>query len=136
MIDGGLVNLINSNSAVAAVLGTNTGGFPYDELPKNLSLLSLPSWAYEFYGGVAQRGLTTVGGLRWRRFKVHSIGLQDQTAALDAAITTALIGYAGTLSDGTIVDSIWDLAAPAEDHFDSVTRTFRRVSEFQVWFYQ
>jgi hypothetical protein len=130
VIEQGIVQLLTANAGVAAL--TPAGGGFLAELPKGQTL---PSWTYRGVSNVpVARGLNVVAGLRTWHVQIDCYGYSAaDVLALAGALGLALNGYHGTLSDGgsTIVDSaFWSDAHDPE--FDSDSRTWRRVLEFEV----
>ncbi len=131
MIEEGIVDLVQSNAGVQAIAAT--GGF-LAEVEKGTTL---PSWSYRIVSDDPELTLTTVGGLVRRRIEISSYGNSGADAiSLAKAINTVLHGYSGTLADAdhTKVDSCH--RSDVMDFFDSAARTWRRMLEFEIWFYE
>lgn len=130
MIEQGIVERVNSNSAVAALLGSPGGSLA--QVPKGAAL---PTWTYQTVSNISlSRNLTGVAGLRMWRVQVDCYGYAAADAVnLSKAIAVALNGFKGTLADpdSTIVDSAFlsDIHDPA---YDEASRTWRRIIEFEV----
>lgn len=122
--------LVNADSGVQAI--APIGGFD-SQLPENQAR---PSWTYKFYGGQPVSSLTTKSGLRWRHMQIDSYGDNAADAVtLSAAIDAVLHDYRGTLSDpnSTVVDHV-SLVEEPMDFFDDAARSYRRMTEYEVWF--
>ena len=131
MIEQGLVKLVQASSTVSAICPT--GGL-FVELEKDQAL---PGWTYRFFSDHPEETLTTIGGLTRRRVQIDCYGTSgSDVIRLAAAINQVLHGYRGTLTDtdSTVVDSI--SRSDLMDFFDDARRSYRRMLEFEIWFYQ
>ena len=132
MIEQGVVKLVQSSSAVKA-LTAGRGGW-MAELPKDEIL---PSWSYRVVSQVSEYGLTSRPGLVMKRFEVNSYGNNGgEAVTLAHAIDGALGGYHGTLTDtdSTVVNVI--LQTDEMDFFDDARRSWRKMLEYEVYFFQ
>lgn len=126
MIEAGLRNLLVNTAAITSLVGMRS--YP-SVLPKNPIL---PALVYRFVGG-SQNATFTTRGMQRRRVEFYCFGNSALDAdTLAAALVTALNGYAGTLSDGTILqncDFIQEM-----DAYDYEALVFRRIVEFYFYF--
>jgi hypothetical protein len=131
MIEAGISIFVQSNAAVAALC--TAGGF-YTELPKDQAL---PSWAYQFVSDVPNYTLRRRDPLTMRRLQIDCYGSAAADAiALSYAIDHLLDGYRGYLpdTDQTLVAGCF--RSNVLDFFDDASRSYRRLLEYQLWFYQ
>jgi hypothetical protein len=130
--ENGIVQLVQGNAAVAA-LCTSGGGF-LAELPKGQPL---PSWTYQTISNVPEgRALASIGGLRRWHVQIDCFGYAaSDVISLSEAVIQSLNGFKGALSDTdkTSVDSAFWIDSH-DPEFDSVSRTWRRVIEFEVFY--
>jgi hypothetical protein len=131
MIEEGLVKLLNGNSAVIAL--SPVGGFP-GILPKDMAL---PSWAYTIVSDPENYTLKGTSGLGKVTVQIDIFGSSAADCInLGKAINAVLSGYAGILSDpdSTRIDSAF--RSNKIDFFDSASRTYRRMLEYEIWTYR
>lgn len=124
---------MQGTAAVAAIAAS--GGF-LGTLPKDLAL---PSWTYLFVGGSAEYTLLGARGPRRRRLQVDCYGnTAAESIALEHAIDAVLSGFSGTLTDldSIKVDSILMSAEPVDFGLDPDSRSYRRMIEYEVTFFQ
>jgi hypothetical protein len=134
LLDQGLVELIQSNSAVLALCPE--GGF-MTNLPENFT--NYPSWTWRTISSTFDTGLLFTKGLIMRRWQIDVYGsaaaMGADCIALAAAIDNVLNGFSGTLSDP---DSTWvNVIDPSdlEDFpLDPASRTYRRMLEYEIHF--
>lgn len=126
MIEAGLFSLLSGTPAVAAIAGARI--YPL-VLPTDGEL---PAVTYQVVGARPDPTLQTSGFQRWRI--QCDCWAEDYSAAagLRDALTTALNGYQGTLSDGTILQNA-ELIQPI-DHFDHEALQYRCTVEFYLYF--
>jgi hypothetical protein len=130
MIEQGLVALVQGDARVFSVC--SAGGF-FAELPKGQAL---PSWTYTFVSDVPLYSLDGPNPLAMRRLQIDSFGtVAADSIRLAAAIDGVLSGYAGPLSDPdhTVVQGCF--RSNLIDFFDNASRTYRRMLEYELWFY-
>lgn len=131
MIEEGIYKAVQASAAVTAI--APTGGF-LCTLPEDFAL---PSWTYQVLGSTPEVGLTIRGGLVTARLQIDCYAeTPEQVIALAKAIDAVVLYLRGTLTDTdhTVVDSAVPAGGP--DFFDDVRRSYRRVLEYDVWFYQ
>jgi hypothetical protein len=136
----GIVQLVQKNATVQSICGgSSTSGY-LDELPKNAAI---PNWTYMSVSNVPQYALIAQPGLVFARLQIdcYSYG-EGGTASpqpgavitLGEAIDAVLSGFAGTCPNGVQVDSIF-----TEDKkdfpYDSASRTYRRMLEYRINYY-
>lgn len=132
MLEQGLVQFVNANSAVTAICPS--GGF-LGTIPKDHPM---PSWAFLLYGLRAPDGLIAVNGGGARvNCQIDVFGsARADVVNLTQAIKAVLHGFRGTFPDpdSTYIDSclLIDLRDLEEDP-DS--RVFRRMSEYEIRFH-
>lgn len=127
MIESGIVQLVQADATVLSL--APVGGF-YAQLPK---LQALPCWSYLYVSDVPTYTLQGVDNLTNRRLQIDVFGDTDvNTLTLATAIDQVLSGYAGTLSESTVVQGIF--RTNVIDFFDPDARTYRRLLEYSVWF--
>lgn len=135
MIEEGIVRLVQADSGVLAI--APVGGF-FTELPKDLTL---PSWSYRLVGGAVSHTLQGARGPRAVRLQIDCYGANTGNGAdaigLAAAIDAVLDGFTGALSDpdATVVDSCL-LEEEPMDFFDDAGRTYRRMLEYHLIYFQ
>lgn len=132
MIEAGIVSLIQASSAVAA-LCPNGAGF-LSQLPINQAL---PSWSYSFISDVPTYVFEGRDKLTMRRLQIDAYGASGaDTINLAHAIDAVLNDFRGTLTDAdhTIVTGCF--RANLIDFFDRDSRTYRRMLDYRLWFYQ
>lgn len=131
MLEQGLVMLVESEIAPFAPPQTSY----LAQLPKDQAT---PAWTYRFVSIKPNYTLTSARpGLTMRRMEIESFANNAADALnLADAIDNVLSGYRGTLADPdrTVVDSCFQ--SDLEDFFDEERRSYRRVFEYQLWFFQ
>ena len=131
MIELGLVQSIQSDSTVAAL--APVGGF-FAQLPENQAL---PAWVYNTISESVDYLLAGPDSLVERRVQIDCYGTTAAEAiALAAAIDRLLTGWRGTLPDPDATRVAGLFRSNLIDFFDQSARTFRRLLEYSVWFYQ
>lgn len=121
--------------ADATVLSIARNGGAYVQLPKDASL---PMWTYRVISNVS--GYTLARGLPGLSMNRMQIDCYARTGAevinLAEAIDNVLSGFSGTLSDPdtTKIDSCFQ--SDVMDFFDDASRSYRRMLEYQVWFFR
>jgi uncharacterized protein DUF3168 len=129
VIEQGLVRLLQGNAGVAAIVGTKGGYFA--DLPKDAVL---PSWTYAFVSTIPEVTLAGAGKLARGRLQIDCYGTSAQAIGLAAAINSLLNGFRGTLTDPDSTRVQGCFQSNAIDFFDSDSRTYRRMLEYQLWF--
>ena len=125
-VKAGLYSLVTGTTAINALIGPRM--FPV-QLPENTLL---PAIRYMVAGGQSGATFDDSGGPQRWRLQFDCIAADADTAeALRNALTDALDGYNGTLSDGTYV-TIFSLQPI--DFYDSDPRQFRCAQEFYINF--
>jgi hypothetical protein len=134
MIDGGLMQLISTNAGVIAAGGT-FGSFL--QLQTNNTY---PGWTYENITDDSDSGLQFVIGMVTIRWQVDCFGSPsgqgNDAIALAEAIRKALVGFVGTLPDVDETQVNFCKLIDKHDFFDSAARSFRRMIEFEVIYFQ
>ena len=132
MIEQGIVKLIQSGPAVIALTAGRGGTMA--ELLKDETL---PSWSYRVVSQVSEYTLTQRPSLVMKRFQIDAYGATGgQAVDLAHAIDGVLSGYHGTLTDvdSTVVNVI--LQTDEMDFFDDARRSWRKMLEYEVYFFQ
>jgi hypothetical protein len=132
VIEAGIVQLIQADSAVSG-LCPNGAGF-LAQLPINQQL---PSWSYTFVSDVPTYVFEGRDALTMRRLQIDCYASNGADAInLAHAIDAVLSAYHGTLpdSDRTIVSGC--MRSNLIDFFDLESRSYRRLLEYKLWFYQ
>lgn len=124
--------LVQNNPAVKAICPV--GGFLV-ELPKNQHL---PTWSYLVVSSQPETTLTGVRGMACMRYQTDAYAYNAKdVVVLDEAIDRALEGFSGPLPDPD--HTVVHIILPS-DHmgtwFDAASRTYRRMSEFEVIYFQ
>jgi hypothetical protein len=143
MLEAGLVILIQANPTVAALV-TGPSGFGAT-LPKDwLTATRTAAWTYRSINDKDPLGLRGEHGFCHKRLEVNSFGTTDDIAlTLDLAIRRTINAWSGTLSDtdpsspiapGTLVDHIEVIGQ--EDFYDEENRSYRRMTEYRIMYYQ
>ena len=136
MIEQGIVMLVQANAAVLSALAQpdRVGGF-FAELPKDQAL---PSWSYRIVSNVS--GYTLAGGkpgFSMNRLQIDCYGATaPDVIGLAKAIDHVLSGYGGTLSDPDVTKVNGIFQSDVMDFFDDARRSFRRMLEYEVYFFQ
>jgi len=115
------------------------GGFAVQLPPNQITEASPMAWTYTLLGGTPVNALHTVGGLRMRRLQIDCFGLTAAHAfTLASAVQSALDGFSGALKDPdkTVVDNCLLSEEPYDFPFDAAARNYRRMIEFELWFFQ
>jgi hypothetical protein len=127
MLEQGLVNLLISDVGVSALIGDRL--YPVQGPPDN------PVYSYVTYQDVAGSSSKTMDGAEWdsRRIQFDIWGASyGACKAVAIALRNVLSSFAGTLSDGTRVLSV--SRVNYIDHFDSDSRSYRSIAEYQINF--
>jgi Protein of unknown function (DUF3168) len=124
-LPNGLFSLLTADAGISALIGTRV--YPV-VLPENPTL---PALLYKFVGGQSDPTLDTSGEQKLR-LELDCYGASfDDASALRDAVTAALNGYQGTLSDGTFLQNAWRLS-PGVDFFEDEPRQYRCMVEFYL----
>lgn len=132
MIEAGISRLVQSDSAVAALCPR--GGGYLVQLPKDAPL---PAWTFAFVSESPDYLLTKRSELTQRRLQVDCYGsIAADAITLADAVDQVLDRFQGTLADpdATVVHRCF--FDNLIDFFDEGRQSFRRVLEYQIWFYQ
>lgn len=131
MIENGIVQLVQASAAVQTLCAA--GGY-YAQLPEKQPL---PCWSYLFVSDVADYTLDGRVDLTMRRLQVDCYGETGSDAiTLADAVDKVLDGYKGTLPDPESTTVQGCFRSNLIDFFDSSSRTFRRMLEYNLWFNQ
>ncbi len=129
MIEQGLVQLVQSNAAVAALC--SEGGFLV-QLPDGHPL---PSWAYTIISNKSPYCLDGTHGYTDLRLQIDVFGDGDSAAdmiRLARAIDKVLSGYHGTLPDPDKTIVFGCFQADLRDFFNDAARNYRRMLEYEL----
>jgi len=129
MIEQGIVLLVQADTSVAAIAAA--GGF-FAQLPKDQAL---PSWTYRLVADKSSYTFVGPVAVGSRRLQIDCYGYAAADCILlGNAIDAVLSGFKGTLNDpdATIVQGCF--RTNGMDFFDEVSRTFRRMLEYDLWF--
>ena len=128
MIEEGIVQLVNANAAVKALVPN--GGY-MTQLPQNMIL---PTWSHQAISELPDHNLSGASGTKMRRLQIDCYGSQVQTIQIAKAINKVLDGFTGALpdADATFIQSC--LQANLIDFYDDVPRTYHRMLEFEIWY--
>jgi hypothetical protein len=124
MIGEGLVKLIKASVA-------GNGGY-FVQVPEGTVL---PAWSYLFASDVPEAVLAGPEGLSRARVQIDCYA--DTGAAvinLAHSLDTVLNGYHGTLTDGDATRVQECFRINRIDFFDDVSRTYRRMLEYRIWY--
>jgi len=117
----GLANLLSSTTAITSLVGANI--FPV-VVPQNGPLPAL-TWSTIAHTSVP--GLQNEGMQRVRVQFDAWAQTYAQAVAIRQAITASLLGYMGTLSDGTVVHNV--LRVSSVDFFQHESLEYRAMLE-------
>lgn len=132
MIEQGLKDLVQSDTAVHALC--SVGGF-LGQLPPNYK--DLPTWTHTAITEPVNYALRGGVTLRMRRIQIDVYGKSAANVlALASAIDAVLSGFKGTLSDPDATRVAGCFRSNLIDFFDDGARSWRRLLEYGVWFYQ
>jgi hypothetical protein len=133
MIEQGIVQLILADATVAS-LSPNGGGF-YVQLPKGQSL---PSWTWQLVSNQSETGLQGEHSLGMDRIQVDVYGDPNSNGVdcltLAEAIDRSISGVGSlSLTAGEVTYLCCVIQSNTQDFFDSASRSFRRMLEYEVW---
>ena len=136
MLEAGLVELVMANAAVTAIAAT--GGFLLS-LPKDQLSTVTASWSYQVISDHSVYGLRGEHGFVTRRLQVDCFS--DSThpglcITLAKAIDHVLSGFMGTLPDTDATMVFGCFRSDLQDFFDDAGRTYRRMLEYEIQFFQ
>jgi hypothetical protein len=129
MIDLGIVMLVNAGLGSPPFVG----GFD-SELPKDAAL---PNYTYTIVFDHPDTGLEFFKGLSKLSFQIDCYGNSANDAlTLSRSIDLILNGFQGVLPDpdATRVSSV--MGTDRRNFFDDSRRTFRRMLEYEIWYFQ
>ncbi len=130
MIEQGLVALVQGDPIVRGI--APVGGFMV-QLPKDQSL---PSWSHTAITDKPSYVFAGEVSLRSRRVQIDCYGyIAADCILLGNAIDAVLSGFSGILSDpeSTVVQGCFRINQ-IDFPLDTVSRTFRRMLEYELWF--
>ena len=131
MIEAGLTQLVQADSAVHAICPV--GGF-LAQLPKDYTL---PTWSYLMASDMPTYSFEGPNSLRSRRIQIDCYGSDGkQVIQLADAIDAVLNGYRGTLPDGDSIVVPGCFRSNLIDFPLDQNRSYRRMLEYVIWFYQ
>lgn len=128
------MQLISTNAGVIAT-GATAGSFA--QLQANNSY---PGWTYENITRQVNSGLQFVKGMNTIRWQVDCFGSPggqgNDCISLAYAIENCLVGFVGVLPDVDATQVNFCELIDQHDFFDSAARSFRRMIEFEIIFFQ
>jgi len=131
MLDG-IISLITADTAVTSLL-SSAGAVYKSVLPRGYVL---PAIAVHRYGGTKDYEFAGPVGPREDQIQVDCYGADPETAQqVTEAVRTLLVGYTGTLSDGTVVQGCFlerDMDMPFLPHADAKGIANRSLLGFRV----
>lgn len=134
MFEDGLVKLIQSDGNVLAVCGP--GGFTV-QIPQTIDAYTKPLWTWFFVTDKPDTALQIPGGMINALIQIDIYGAtMPQVSSLSYAINTVLEGFQGLLGDPQNTQITSCFRTDKRDFpFDSDSRIFRRMLEYEVTYY-
>lgn len=126
MIEQGIYSLLRNDAGVAALAGTRVFPVLLPESP------TLPALTYQVVGGSSDQTFETSG---YQRLRVQLDCWGESYAdavTLRAAVSKAVDGYQGPLSDGTFLLDAQTLQTA--DFFEQEARQYRAMLEVYLYF--